>query len=142
MRSSDGEAAKRLVRALVEAWNNHDVQRICAFFDHDFENEQVPLPAVRGLEAYREHLRTWFSAYPDLRLEIVTLFVEGDHVCLETRAVGAPRGSFFGVEPDGTARENRALDVLVVRDGRVWRQRGYWDFSLWTGRPSPLSDRS
>jgi predicted ester cyclase len=125
------------VRALVEAWNSHDVDRVCAFFHEDFENHQAPLPAVIGLDAYRWHLREWFTAYPDLRLEIVTLFGQGDLVCLETRATGTAGHSFFGVEaPRGD--DNRALDVLELRHGRVLRQRGYWDFSLWTGAPSPL----
>jgi predicted ester cyclase len=125
------------VRALVDAWNSHDVERICAFFHHDFENHQAPLPPVIGLDAYRRHLGEWFAAYPDLRLEIVSLFSEGDLVCLETKATGTPARPFFGVDrPRGT--DNRALDVLELRDGLVRHQRGYWDFSLWTGAPSPL----
>jgi steroid delta-isomerase-like uncharacterized protein len=129
--------AAATVRALVDAWNSHDVERICAFFHEDFENHQAPLPPVIGLDAYRRHLGAWFAAYPDLRLEIVALFSEGDLVCLETSATGTPARSFFGVKtPHG--RDNRALDVLELRDGRVIRQRGYWDFSLWTGAPSPL----
>jgi steroid delta-isomerase-like uncharacterized protein len=125
------------VRALVDAWNSHDVERICAFFHDDFENYQAPLPPVVGLDAYRHHLTEWFSAYPDLRLEIVSLFAESDRVCLETRARGTPARAFFGVEA-AYGRDNRALDVLELRDGRVLRQRGYWDFSVWTGAPSPL----
>ena len=99
------------VSALVDAWNSHDVERICTFFHEDFENHQAPLPPVIGLEAYRRHLAEWFAAYPDLRLEIVTLFGEGDRVCLETRATGTPARSFFGVEtPRG--RNNRAMRPL------------------------------
>ena len=126
-----------IVRALVDAWNSHDVERICSFFHDDFENHQAPLPPVVGLDAYRRHLTEWFTAYPDLRLEIVTLFAEGDRVCLETRATATPAGAFFGVAT-APGRDNRALDVLELRDGRVLRQRGYWDFSVWTGVPSPL----
>jgi predicted ester cyclase len=137
MKSSDPLDPQAIVRALVDAWNGHDVERICAFFHPDFENDQAPLPIVRGLDAYREHLRRWFTAYPDLKLEIVTLFAEGDLVCLESKATGAAAGSFFGVEPERGGRANRALDILQLRDGKVWRQRGYWDFSLWTGRPAP-----
>ena len=129
--------AAATVRALVDAWNSHDVERICAFFHEDFENHQAPLSPVIGLDAYRRHLGEWFAAYPDLRLEIVSLFAEGELVCLETSATGTAARSFFGVEaPHG--HDNRALDVLELSEGRVLRQRGYWDFSLWTGAPSPL----
>jgi predicted ester cyclase len=123
---------KAVVRALVEAWNGHDVELICSFFHDDFENDQIPLPVVRGIDAYRDHLRHWFASYPDLRLEIVTLFAEGDLVCLETRGYGTPSGSFFESEPS-VPGINRALDILLLKDGKVWRERGYWDFSLWTG---------
>lgn len=138
-RSSSADAAKELVLALVDAWNSKDIERICSFFHDDFENSQAPLPVVRGLDAYREHLARWFSAFPDLRVKVLTIFAEGDHVCLETSASGRPAGPFFGVAPDERERVNRALDILVLREGKVWRQRGYWDFSLWTGRPAPLS---
>lgn len=132
--------AADIVRDLVDAWNSQDVERICSFFHEDFENWQLPLPTVRGLDAYRRHLRHWFTAHPDLRMEIVTLFAEGDRVCLETRGVSRSTGSFFGSSVGGE-RENLALDILELRDGKVWRERGYWDFSLWTGGPSPLAGR-
>jgi predicted ester cyclase len=108
------EAADRsseaVVRDLVEAWNSHDIERICGFFHDDFENWQAPLPLVQGLAAYRRHLEHWFAAYPALRLEIVTLFAAGDRVCLETRATGTPSSMFFGVVAGGESgeRENRA----------------------------------
>src|SRR6185503_13025855 len=113
------ERSREVVRALVDAWNSHDVERICGFFHDDFENWQAPLPTVRGLDAYRTHLAHWFRAYPDLQLRIVTLFADGDRVCLETSATGSPAASFFAAEPagNGGAGVNRALDVLELRDG-------------------------
>jgi predicted ester cyclase len=131
---------KQTLRAVVEAWNSHDVERILRLFHEDYENDQAPLPPMRGLAAYREHLERWFAAYPDLRVEILTLVAEGDTVCMEARleTVATGRG-FFGEAPRGR-RENRAMDVFVLREGKVWRQRGYWDFSLYTGRVAPVLD--
>ena len=138
--AAPSQRSAAIVRTLVDAWNSHDVERICAFFHEDFENWQAPLPTVRGLDAYRAHLAHWFRAYPDLRLTIVTLFADGDRVCLETSATGSPVAAFFAAEPTANGRVNRALDVLELREGRVWRERGYWDFSLFAGAPSPLAD--
>ena len=125
-----------MVRELVDAWNSHDVDRICAFMCDDFENWQAPIGTVRGVPAYRAHLERWFHAYPDLYLRIDTLFADGDLVCLETTATGTPSSSFFGVRSH-PGKENRALDVLELRGGRVARQRGFWDFQAWTGMPAP-----
>jgi predicted ester cyclase len=125
------------VRKLVEAWNSHDLERIGAFFHADFENHQLPLPPVIGRAAYLEHCRTWFAAYPDFRIEALTLFADGDLVCLESRATGTRAADFFGADPSGVPETNYALDLLEFRDGLIVRERGYWDYSVLTGRPAP-----
>jgi predicted ester cyclase len=139
MRSQGDEPTDNLlrVRELVEAWNSHDLERIGAFFHADFENHQLPLPPVIGRAAYLEHCKTWFHAYPDFRIEVLTLFGDGDLVCLESRATGTRAADFFGAEASGVPETNYALDLLEFRDGLVIRERGYWDYSVLTGRPAP-----
>ena len=127
------------VRRLVAAWNSHDLERIRRFFHQTFANHQLPFPPVVGLDAYLAHCRHWFSAYPDFRIEIVTLFGSDDLVCLETRAEGARRERFFGTEPSGAREVVHALDVLEFVDGKIIRQRGYWDFSVVTGEVAPMA---
>ncbi len=127
------------VLALVEAWNSHDLQRIADFFHDDFENHQLPLPPVVGLAAYLEHCRRWFEAYPDFRIEPLTLFGDGDLVCLESRGAGTRVSGFFGAEPSGRLEVNYALDVFELRDARILRERGYWDYSVLTGQPAPAA---
>ena len=127
-----------LLRHGESAWNAKNIDHIATFFWEDFENDQVPLPLVQGVAAYRSHLQAWFTAFPNLRLEVVTVFSQQDLVCLETRATGTPVADFFGIHPAG-GRHNRALDILVFDRGLIRKQRGYWDFSLWTGQPSPLT---
>jgi predicted ester cyclase len=127
------------IRLLIEAWNSHDCGRIATFFHEDFENHQLPFAPIVGLPAYLEHCRHWFSAYRDFRIEVVTLFGELDLVCLESRGEGTRTGVFFGCEPSGTTEVNFALDVFEFRAGKVARERGYWDFSVATGRLAPMA---
>jgi predicted ester cyclase len=129
----------RAVERLIEAWNSHDLERIRPFFHDDFENHQLPFAPVIGLSAYLEHCRRWFDAYPDFRIEAVSLFGQGELVCLESRGEGTRRGGFFGNEPSGRREVNFALDVLEFEDGRIRRERGYWDFSVATGGPAPMA---
>ena len=127
------------VGRLVDAWNAHDLERIGGFFHEDFENHQLPFPPVIGRDAYLAHCAQWFAAYPDFRVEAVTLFGQGDLVCLETRGRGTRWGVFFGNEPSDAVELNCALDVLKFRDGRIIRDRGYWDFSVYTGERAPMA---
>jgi len=125
------------VHELVEAWNSHDLERVGAFFHADFENHQLPLPPVIGRAAYLEHCKAWFDAYPDFRIEVLTLFGDGDLVCLESRATGTRVADFFGAGASEVPETNYAVDLLEFRDGLIVRERGYWDYSVLTGRPAP-----
>jgi len=131
------ESNLEAVRRLVDAWNSHDLDRIGGFFHEDFENHQLPFPPVMGRAAYLEHCRHWFEAYPDFRMEALSLFGQAELVCLESRGSGTRHGDFFGNEPSGRREVNYALDILEFRDGLIARERGYWDFSVATGRPAP-----
>jgi predicted ester cyclase len=124
---------------LIDAWNSHDLKRIRVFFHADFENHQLPLPPVYGLEPYLDHCREWFRAYPDFSITVVTLFGQGELVCLESRAEGTRLGSFFGQPPTGLREVNFALDVLEFEGGLIRRERGYWDFSAATGFAAPMA---
>jgi steroid delta-isomerase-like uncharacterized protein len=127
------------VRRLLDAWNSHDLERIGAFFHEDFVNHQLPFPPVVGRDAYLAHCAHWFAAYPDFWIEAVSLFGQGELVCLETRGGGTRRDGFFGTEPSGRTEVNCALDVLEFRDGLIAAERGYWDFSVYTGERAPMA---
>ena len=129
----------RAVERLIDAWNSHDLQRIRPFFHEDFENHQLPFPPVVGLDAYLDHCRRWFAAYPDFHLTALVLFGQGELVCLESRGEGTRVAPFFGRPPSGRRECNFAVDVLEFERGRIRRERGYWDFSVATGLPAPMA---
>jgi predicted ester cyclase len=129
----------RTMRNLLEAWNSHDVEQIRPFFHESFENHQMPFPPVIGLEAYLAHCKHWYEAFPDFTLEAKTLFGQNEFVCMEARGVGTRSGSFFGNEASGREEVNDATDIFEFEDGKILRERGYWDFSVVTGRPAPMA---
>jgi hypothetical protein len=69
----------------------------------------------------------------------VTLVGSGDLVCLESRAEGTRRQPFFGHRPSDAREVNHAVDLLEFVDGKIARERGYWDFSVVTGQPAPMA---
>jgi steroid delta-isomerase-like uncharacterized protein len=136
--STETERNLGAMRNIVDAWNSHELERIAPFFAQEFENHQAPLAPVIGLEAYLAHCAKWFEAFPDFRMQILTLVGDGAVVCLESSATGTHTDQFFEAAPSGGAIENRALDIFeFASDGLVARERGYWDFSLLTGRVAP-----
>lgn len=127
------------IRRLIEAWNSHDLEAISRFFHIEFENHQAPFAPVIGLEAYLEHCRHWFAAFSDFRISEVTLFASGDIACLESLSKGTCKDSFFGLTPSEESEVVHACDIFEFRQDLIYRERGFWDFSVATGSPAPAS---
>jgi hypothetical protein len=93
-------------------------------------------PLVQDLAAHRRHLEQWLAAYPDLRLEIVTLFAAGSPSRSETpgtRGIAssscgarlAPRSPTF--TPSLTRRSRLGLSI-TLRMSSLARRRGLGSF--------------
>jgi ketosteroid isomerase-like protein len=94
------------------------------FFTEDAEyhtSREDPDSGVhRGIDAVRRQFARWVETYPDLRVEPLEAFGNGDKVFLWVRFSGHGEGS-------GTPVEMELAHVLTVRDGRVARTVEYFD---------------
>lgn len=71
----------QVVRAVFEAWNAHDGDRLEALLDEEFVSESDTLPApIRGRGGQRQVMQMYVSAFPDLQLDIELLLASGDYV--------------------------------------------------------------
>ncbi len=70
---------------------------------------------------------TYTAAFPDLSFEIRHEFACGDMSVIEFRATGTQTGDLEGVPATGRRVEVDVCNVVEVRDGRVYREREYFD---------------
>jgi ketosteroid isomerase-like protein len=74
----------------------------------------------RGIDAIRRHIRSWFDAYPDLRVEPREIRANGDLVFVWTRFTG------HGAE-SGVAMEMELAHVVTIEHGRTRRLQEYFN---------------
>jgi predicted ester cyclase len=74
------------------------------------------LQGLDGLRAFHEAL---WEAFPDARLTVEDLVVEGDRAALRYRLQGTHRGPYLGVAPTGVGFDVEGLTLLRLADGRV-----------------------
>jgi len=116
-------ASIETLKAVLDAFNKHDLDRIMSFFSADCVLE---MPRGRdpwgsryvGLDAVREGLRTRFAGIPDVRYEEDSHFVSGD--------VGISQWTLRGTSTKGERIEVRGCDFYTFADGKIVKKDSFW----------------
>jgi steroid delta-isomerase-like uncharacterized protein len=80
-----------------------------------------------GADAGVAVAQLYTTAFPDLRFEIVAAHDAGDVGVCEIRARGTHAGPLAELAPTGRAVEVVLCNVVEVREGRIRRERDYFD---------------
>ena len=99
----------------------NDGERRDAFFDaYDPDVALHGYPgALQGLDGLRAFHEALWEAFPDARLTVEDLVVEGDRAALRYRLQGTHQGPYLGVAPTGVGFDVEGLTLLRLADGRV-----------------------
>ncbi len=92
------------------------------FVDHDPSPGQGP-----GVEGYREMVRTYYAAFPDLRATNQDVIAEGDRVALRWTATATHQGELMGIPPTGKEVTLKGIDILRTSGGRIVERWGEFD---------------
>ena len=110
-------------RAILDAFNAHDLDAIMHFFADDcsLDMPRGPEPwgqRFAGRAAVREALASRFKGLPDVRYSDDRHFVSGNRVFSEWLLTGST--------PNGVRVSVRGCDHYEFRDGKVVRKDSYW----------------
>lgn len=87
------EELTRLDQEVSSAWNSQDIEgylRLCA---DDLVWHDVGLPEpLHGKEGARQFLQSWFTAMPDMHVEVKNRVISGDTVAVEIEFTGTNTG--------------------------------------------------
>ena len=102
-------------RAIIEeAFNKENTSILYDLVATDFSEHQFGLhPTIEGMGGDIHFLHT---AFPDFRLSIEDLNVDGDKIWARMMARGTNRGGFMG-PPNGKTFEIAVFDVCRFKDG-------------------------
>ena len=120
------------VREMYEAWNAKDLDRCAAYAHPDARITNVPFGAKMS---YREHIESWARAFPDGKIEVTNIVVQGDNVIAEFTGRGTHTGPLKGpagdIQPTGRRVEMACVESYRFRDGKIAEARMYYDaFSM------------
>jgi len=111
------------LRAITEAFNQHDVDGVMAFFADDavFETPRGPDPWGRrlvGRQQVREGIAARFAGIPNVHYGDASHWLSGDR--------GVSEWTLSGTTSDGERLRVRGCDLWTFRAGQVVRKDSYW----------------
>ena len=81
------DASLQTMRALIAAFNAHDLRRVTELVDEQYVGESDFLPEpIQGREAYLAMLDGYYRSFPDLHYEIEQMVASGDDVFTRLRS--------------------------------------------------------
>jgi len=120
---ADTKATVAMLKAMMNAYNKHDLDSIMSFCAEDcvLDMPRGPHPYGQrfiGAAAVREALQSRFDGIPNVRYDDDNHFVTGD--------MGVSQWTLRGKTPGGEHIEVRGLDILTFRNGKITKKDAYW----------------
>src|SRR5262245_2018929 len=82
-----------LNKAMVDAWNSHDVEKVLALCDENIVWNDTAIPEPRkGREGAREFYNMWHTAFPDFKLILKRTVADDANVAGELTFSGTNTG--------------------------------------------------
>ena len=112
------------------AWASQDVEKIASFFTNDCIYEDVASGIVsNGKEELKAFLQNILTAFPDLKVEIKSLFVAGDRVGSEWVMTGTRSGPSPYLPGAKKKFSIRGASITELQNGKIKRNSDYWNMT-------------
>ena len=93
----------------------------------DYVWHQPGSPKPLTGEESEQFLRTFFAAFPDLRLTIEDMIAEGDKVVARYTGRGTHKGDFMGIPATGKKVAFTAIFIVRIAEGKIAEEWTEWD---------------
>jgi len=111
------EENKALARRGYEALNQRNWAAFAELVTPDLVLHNASL-TIQGLEAYKQFVSMYFTAFPDLRFTIEDMIAEGDTVVVRQTARGTHQGNLMGIPPTGKQTSVTGINILRFANGK------------------------
>jgi len=118
----------RVAREHFAAESAHDTPRTLETLAEDIMYHVVASGAiVRGKEAVSKYYDVWWTAFPDVTIEVKRLVASGEWVFAENQVTATHLGPWLGIPPTGKRTVQHLCAICRMRDGLIIEETVYYD---------------
>jgi steroid delta-isomerase-like uncharacterized protein len=119
---------EQLAYGLVDAWNEHNPERVQGYYTPDCEERDVAMAEPqRGSDTIRKIMKYYLRGFPDVVVTLEQLIVDGDQAVIMWNWEGTHKGRFMNIPPTGRRVKVRGATHFTVFNDRVHRVDRVWD---------------
>lgn len=118
-----------LVHRLRDAVNAHDTTRLMNIYADDAVVVSPALSQLRGHAAIAAAWDAMFSSFPDWKVSVSDVLVDGDRIAAMGINTATDRTGWFGIPSTGEPISYRAVLLLTLVEGRIVREERVYDLS-------------
>ena len=85
--------------------------------------------STQGLEQIKQVFQTYFTAFPDLEMEVADTLIDDQRAAVLATFTGTDRGGFMGMPPTGRRVTIPVAFLYEFKDGKIVRDRRMYDFT-------------
>jgi steroid delta-isomerase-like uncharacterized protein len=102
-----------------ELWNKGNVAAVSQFVSDRYVGYDPIVGDVRGMDAFREELKIFKEAFPDMVMTIADIGMTGERVFMRWICRGTHRGTFIGIPATNRKAEVRGISIDHVAGGKI-----------------------
>ena len=115
-------------RILEEVWNHQNLDAVDGFIAADFVQHDPQIAnGVRGIEAYKQFVRYYLAAFPDLHFTVENQLSEGSTVATRWTVTGTHSGDLSGIPATGRPISLTGITCSRLVDGKFVESWSNWD---------------
>ena len=118
MAAQENKALTR--RVLEEIFTEGNLDLADDLIAPDFVDHDSAMPEeVHGIEGFKDFVRMFRSAFPDLHVEVQDQVAEGDKVATRWTASGTHEGELAGIPATGNWVEITGMEISRISGGKI-----------------------
>ncbi len=117
------------IRDHYARYNAHDMEKFLDMHTDDILLEVVlaDTTIARGKQEAASFVNSYFTAFPDIKMELTSFFASGNRVCEESVISGTHKGTFQGIPATGKSFAVRCVLIRELKEGKTSRVSLYYD---------------
>ena len=110
---------RKLVEDYTNAWAKGDAIRLEGLLDNGFRFNNPPPGLTADKKGAIAMSALFAKAFPDLKIRIEKVVIQGDNVATRASATGTHKGEFMGVAPTNKRTVTGIVSITTVRNGKI-----------------------